>query len=156
MNRVVNDIEIYILSDRLIIKRTVAVWNAVALNTGDWFDFEPFKRHLFRYLAFNISKVPHLNKHRRKTFYRRAFDPYTIILPMTVRIYNIEVFIRNIISARISDSAVNYGDLSVIPVIHKQLKQRISRVKSIALDSFRLEHLNELPADKNKGTDIIV
>ena len=147
--RVVDHVEIYVLTDRFVIQRAVAVRNAITRCALHRLQLNGFKRHHVIFFMLQIGKVPHLNKHRGKALDSRSFKPYAVVFPVTERIYDVEVFICDVVSAGIAHLAVDDRDLSVVAVVHEKRKQRIRGIKRIALDAFRLQYPYEIMVDEN-------
>ena len=147
---IIDHVKVNILTDRLIIKRAVAIRDAITPGAFNRRNIGRLKSHHVVFFTLKIGKVPHLDEHCSKTVDGRTNKLDTVILPLAVRIYEVKVFICDIVTARITNLAVNNGNLSVVTVIHEESYDRICGIESIALDAFRFEHLDECRIDERE------
>src|SRR5574344_406427 len=104
----------------------------------------------------HIRKVPHLRKHGAHDVNRRTFNPYPGVIPVTIRTGNIEILVSNVESAGVADMSVNYRQLPVIPVIHKNRQDRHGTVENITLYAFAGKLTHKIIIDKYEAYDIII
>ena len=92
--------------------------------------------------VFILSQVgKHSQKHNRQTGYRLSFHLHGRITPVTIRAVNVDIFVRQIDTARKADSIVNHAELSMIPVVHRNNQCRTHLIEPIRFDS----HLIQFP-----------
>ena len=88
-----------------------------------------------------FSDVPHFQEHKSKPFHRVAFQPDRRVLPMAEAFFPVNVLVRKICPARMSDPAVDDQDLPVIPVVVMAGKYRVDRSIHFAPDTVLFEYL---------------
>ena len=68
-----------------------------------------------------FNRIPHFQKHHSQAAHCIPFQPDAGILPVTIWMRDVKIFVRQIISARKTDFPIDYGNLSMIAVVHKNV-----------------------------------
>ena len=99
---------------------------------------------------------PKLQKCGRQALHRLPFQPQTRVLPQSVRKFQTEIGIRQIVTAGVADFSVDDGDFPMVPVVHEQPQNRQGRVEYLTADALGIQFPGEIPIHIADGADIIV
>ena len=102
------------------------------------------------------DSIPHLQKCYCQGAYSLTLQTDTCILPLSVRMCEIKVFVGKIVTAGKSYFSIDHCDLAVIPVIQEHIQARSKRVEHSTVDSHLFHFLNEVCIDKSNGTHVII
>ena len=107
-------------------------------------------------LILVVNCIPHLKESHCQRTHRIALQTDARILPLSVRVCQIEIFIRKVISACKSDFAVDHGDLSVITVVQKQIQTWHKRIKYTTADSDCFHLFGKVCINKTNRAHIVI
>ena len=107
-------------------------------------------------LILRADGIPHLQKHHGEITHRISGDFYARILPITVRMGDIEILVGQVVAAGKSHLAVHYRNLPMISVIEEHVHQRDDRVEHPALDSAGTHLSDKVRVDESDAADIVV
>ena len=129
-----NNIDVYTLRNSLIVKRTIAE----RLN-------ESFPCKLLRMISFRsvnaeillrtVYNVPHVQKHICETPCRFAVRHNSCVLPITVRMRDVHIFVRKIYTARKCRVTIDDQYFTMIAVVHNRTDKRNKRIEHSAFYS---------------------
>ena len=100
--------------------------------------------------------IPHFKKCDRKAPHGVTLEPNARILPVSVRMCQVKVFIRKIVPACEPDLSVNDRDLSVIPVIQENVQARSERIEHAAFDSLLIHTPDKIRGDESDAPHVII
>ena len=101
-------------------------------------------------------ELPRFQKHQREAPRGVPLNANARILPMTERAFDIDVFVCDIQTARISDLAVDDDDLSVVAVVLNGVQDGDKTVKRGATDAVRSHFFDEIQGETEKTAHIVV
>ena len=108
---------------------------------------------VFRMVCLN---APQLQKRGGKAAHSLALQPQTRVLPLTVGVLPVKVFLRQIVAPGEAHLSVNDGDLPVIPVVQENVQQGKGGVEGTAGDAFLAQPFGEHHVHLAYGADIVV
>ena len=102
------------------------------------------------------DSIPHLKECYCQGTDSLALQTDTCILPLSIRMCKIKIFIGKVVTASKSHFSIDHCDLAVIPVIQKHIQPRSKGIEHSAVNSHFFHFLNEVCIDKTNGTHIII
>ena len=102
------------------------------------------------------DSIPHLQECYCQGTYSLPLQTDTCILPLSIRMCEIKIFIGKIVTAGKSYFSIDHCDLAVIPIIQKYIQTRSKWIEHSAMDSHFFHFLNEVCIDKSNGTHVII
>ena len=102
------------------------------------------------------DSIPHLQECYCQGTYSLPLQTDTCVLPLSIRMCEIKIFISKVVTAGKSYFSINYCDLAVIPVIQKHIQTRSKRIEHSAVDSHIFHFLNKVCIDKSNGTHVVI
>ena len=102
------------------------------------------------------DSIPHLQKCYCQGTYCLPLQTDTCILPLSIRMCEIKIFVGKVVTAGKSHFSIDHCDLAVIPVIQEHIQTRSKRVEHSAMDSHIFHFLNEVCIDKPNGTHVVI
>ena len=154
--RLVENGNIHFLADLLVVHRAVPVW----LNITPLFCPVVVIRQVFcKILIVCVvvaHGVPHFKECNGQRFDGVALKPYARVLPFAVRLFQVEISVGYVVTAGITDFAVNDGDFTVVAVVQKEIQARHKRVKYSALYTDRFQPVDKFHIDKAYRAHIVV
>ncbi len=134
-------IHIHVFAECHIVQGCVGIRLDIAL-LGAWEDGIP-GQVLFTGDIGVPDEIPHFQKHDGMAFHRIAFQADAGILPVSVGMGDIKIFVRQIKASGEADTIIDYGYFAVIPVVHENVKERDEGVENAALDSLLVQAAHE-------------
>ena len=122
--RCLDQVQVDILSHRLSVQRRIRIGLYIAGRLLHISVFHTFLRRLQILFIIRVRlshNIPHFQEHHGKVLYRSAGQLHSGILPVTVRMRDIEILVRQVISTGESHFSVDDHDLTMIAVIHKNI-----------------------------------
>ena len=110
----VKDINIHALPHLLPVQRRISIGHHISLDL-----LFHGNRHIDKLLKLRLPliNIPHLQKHQGKAAHRIPFQLHRSILPVSVKFFPVNVFIRQIHAAVKGNFSVYHQDFPVISVI---------------------------------------
>ena len=109
-----------------------------------------------RIFLLPLRCIPHLQEDQCQTAYTIPGQLDSGILPFSIWMSQVKIFIGQIISTGKSHFSINHCDLTVIPVIHEYIQNWNQWIKHLALDSFSSQLFHKFFADKANAAHIII
>ena len=148
---------VYILADINVIQRTVRV----GLHQGAClflriFEFRQILLKMNVILIALFDRVPVLKKCHGQAPYARTGNLHAGILPQSVRMRQVEIFIGQVVSAGEADTSVDHGDLPVIPVVQEDVQSGCERIENTAFDADGFQAGDEILVDETDRPHVVI
>ena len=154
-----NNIKINIFSNPVVIKWTVSVRNNILIIINSLVaivrGFNIFDIIILRLVCF-LNRVPHRKKQHCKSLNGIAGQFKTGILPLPIWVCYVKVLVSKIITSSESDLTVNYGNFSVITVIHEHVKCKLDWIEYTAVNAICTHFLDEILVKEEDTSYIII
>ena len=102
------------------------------------------------------DKIPHFQKHYGMASYGVAFQADSGVLPVSVGMGDVKIFIGQVKASGIADPVVDYRNLPVVPVVHENIEEGHQRVENTALDSLPVQAAHEFRLDVANASEIVI
>ena len=154
-----NNIKINIFSDPVVIKWTVSVRDNILIIINSLVSvircLDIFNIIILWLVCF-LNRVPHRKKQHCKSFNGIAGQLKTGIFPLTIWVCYVKVLVSKIITTCESDLTVNYGNFSVITVIHEHIKCKLNRIEYAAVNTIGTHFFDEILVKEEDTSYIII
>ena len=153
---VLDQVQVDVLADVFKIQGTVRVRLDVAFGAFDRFPRGEIFRVDFVRRVGVFDGVPHFEKHQRERAHGRALEADAGVLPITVGVGDVEVFVGEVVAAGVSDLPVDNREFAVIAVVHKYIEEGNDRIEIPALDTVGGHFLDKALVDEANAADVVV
>ena len=122
--RRLDQVQVDILTHRLSVQWRIRIGLHIAGCLLHISIFRTFLRRLQILFIIRVRlshNIPHFQEHHGKILYRSAGQLHSGILPVTVRMRDIEILVRQVISTGKSYFSIDNHDLTMIAVIHENI-----------------------------------
>ena len=146
-------IQVHVFGKRLVVHRAVGIGLYKAIFRGR---IGVYRQITLKLIVGIAHRVPHFQKHSRQAFHCVPFQSHAGVFPIPVRVFEIEIFVCQIVSARKTDLAVNHGDFAVVAVVHKQVEKGNDRVENPAGNADFFHPPDKSGVDKADTADVVI
>ena len=153
---VFDQIQVDVFADVFKIQRAVGVRLDIAFGAFDFFPGCEVFHINFVWGIGVFNSVPHFKKHQCERAHGGAFEADAGVLPIAVGMGDVEIFVGEVVAARVGHLSVDDREFAVITVVHENIEQRNHRVEIPALDPVASHALDETLIDEADAADVVV